>query len=180
MSSVPISIQQKARALLTAEQTAATLAAQKEANTAAALIAEKEAKERNARIIAAAERQQALILAERLEAEATAAASLLAEKEAVAAEIARLKARTPIEILQEEVEELKRQHQAELELNKKELASLKKLVSSFIKGTYIIRHKNTGLPLYSNKGSAAMLPKRPEQEQEEEVSKGITWTLESV
>jgi hypothetical protein len=86
MSSVPISIQQKARALLAAEQTAANLVAQKEANAAAALLAEKEAKERNARIIAAAERQQALILAERLEAEATAAASLLSEKEAVAAD----------------------------------------------------------------------------------------------
>jgi hypothetical protein len=102
-------IQQKARALLQAEEEAKRLEAEKVRLAAAADAAEKERLEREARIIAAAERQQALLRAERIEAEAKAAEIKVAEQAALDAELVRLRARAPLEILQEEMAEMKRQ-----------------------------------------------------------------------
>ena len=76
---------------------------------AAATAAERDRLEREARIIAAAERQQALLRAERLEAEQAAAKQAAAEQAALDAEITRLRARTPLEIMQDEMAEMKRQ-----------------------------------------------------------------------
>jgi hypothetical protein len=81
----------------------ATLAA------AAARAAERDRLEREARVLAAAERQQALLRAERLEAEQAAAKQAAAEQAALDAEITRLRARTPLEIMQDEMAEIKRQ-----------------------------------------------------------------------
>ena len=81
----------------------ATLAA------AAARAAERDRLEREARVLAAAERQQALLRAERLEAEQAAAKQAAAEQAALDAEITRLRARTPLEIMQDEMAEMKRQ-----------------------------------------------------------------------
>lgn len=75
----------------------------------------------DARILAAAERQQALIRAERLEAEATAAAAAAAEKEALQKELNRLRQRTPLQILKDEMEEMK----AEMERLREETHLLK-------------------------------------------------------
>ena len=102
-------IQQKARALLDAETEAKRLEAEKVRLAIAAEVAEKERLEREARVIAAAERQQALLRAERIEAEAKAAETRAAEQAALDAELTRLRARTPLEILQEEMTEMKRQ-----------------------------------------------------------------------
>ena len=103
------SITERAHALVKAE-TAARIAAEQIAQAAAAsAAAERDRLEREARIIAAAERQQALLRAERLEAEQAAAAAAAAEQTALAAEVARLRARTPLEVLQDEMAEMKRQ-----------------------------------------------------------------------
>jgi hypothetical protein len=53
--------------------------------------------------------QAATTPAERLEAEQAAAARLVAEQAALAAEVERLRARSPLEILQDEMAEMKRQ-----------------------------------------------------------------------
>jgi hypothetical protein len=75
---------------------------------AAARAAERDRLEREARVLAAAERQQALLRAERLEAEQAAAKQAAAEQAALDAEITRLRARTPLEIMQDEMAEMKR------------------------------------------------------------------------
>jgi hypothetical protein len=151
-------IQQKARALLQAEEEAKRLEAEKVRLAAAADAAEKERLEREARIIAAAERQQALLRAERIEAEAKAAEIKVAEQAALDAELVRLRARAPLEILQEEMAEMKRQmailQEAEplhLRASREELASaraeivaLKEQVSSLLSGGFVIRNKNDG------------------------------------
>ena len=77
-----------------------------QAAAAAAAAAERDSLERDARIIVAAERQQAFLRAERLEAEQAAAAQVASEKAAIAAEVKRLLARSPLEILQDEMDEL--------------------------------------------------------------------------
>ena len=104
-----LSITEQALAVLKAEAAARLAAEQATQATAAAAAAERERLEREARIIAAAERQQALLRAERLEAEQAAAARLVAEQAALAAEVERLRARSPLEILQDEMAEMKRQ-----------------------------------------------------------------------
>ena len=95
--------------MLKAEAAARLVAEQAAQATAAAAAAERERLEREARIIAAAERQQALLRADRLEAEQAAAARLVAEQAAIATEVERLRARSPLEILQDEMAEMKRQ-----------------------------------------------------------------------
>ena len=95
--------------MLKAEAAARLVAEQAAQAAAAAAAAERERLEREARIIAAAERQQALLRADRLEAEQAAAARLVAEQAALAAEVERLRARSPLEILQDEMAEMKRQ-----------------------------------------------------------------------
>ena len=103
------SITERAAAVIKAEAAARLVADQATQAAAASAAAEKDRLEREARIIAAAERQQALLRAERLEAEQTAAAAAAAEQTALAAEVARLRARTPLEVLQDEMAEMKRQ-----------------------------------------------------------------------
>ena len=102
------SITERAAAVIKAEAAARLVADQATQAAAASAAAEKDRLEREARIIAAAERQQALLRAERLEAEQTAAAAAAAEQTALAAEVARLRARTPLEVLQDEMAEMKR------------------------------------------------------------------------
>ena len=104
-----LSITERAAAVLKAEAAARLAAEQATQAASAAAAAERERLEREARIIAAAERQQALLRAERLEAEQAAAARLVAEQAALAAEVERLRARSPLEILQDEMAEMKRQ-----------------------------------------------------------------------
>ena len=163
-------IQQKARALLQAEEEAKRLEAEKVRLAAAADAAEKERLEREARVIAAAERQQALLRAERIEAEAKAAETRTAEQAALDAELARLRARAPLEILQEEMAEMKRQmaklrapvaeplhlrtdgeldmrfksSREELASARAEISALKEQVSSLLSGGFVIRNKNDG------------------------------------
>jgi hypothetical protein len=96
-----------ARAILAAEVAAARQEAEKVARAAADEAAERARQEAAARVVAAAERQQALLCAERLEAKAAAAEMRAAEQAAIAAEVERLRARTPLEILQDEVAEMK-------------------------------------------------------------------------
>ena len=103
------SITERAAAVIKAEAAARLVADQATQAAAASAAAEKDRLEREARIIAAAERQQALLRAERMEAEQTAAAAAAAEQTALAAEVARLRARTPLEVLQDEMAEMKRQ-----------------------------------------------------------------------
>ena len=102
------SITERAAAVIKAEAAARLVAEQATQAAASAAAAEKDRLEREARIIAAAERQQALLRAERLEAEQAATAQAAAEQTALAAEVARLRARTPLEILQDEMAEMKR------------------------------------------------------------------------
>ena len=103
------SITERALLRIQAEQ-AERLAAEQAAQAAAISAAtERDRLEREARIIAAAERQQALLRAERLEAEQAAAKQAAAEQAALDAEIARLRARTPLEVMQDEMAEMKRQ-----------------------------------------------------------------------
>ena len=104
-----LSITERAAAVLKAEAAARLAAEQATQAASAAAAAERERLEREARIIAAAERQQALLRAERLEAEQAAAARLVAEQAALAAEVERLRSRSPLEILQDEMAEMKRQ-----------------------------------------------------------------------
>ena len=151
-------IQQKARALLDAETEAKRLEAEKVRLAIAAEVAEKERLEREARVIAAAERQQALLRAERIEAEAKAAETRAAEQAALDAELTRLRARTPLEILQEEMAEMKRQmamlqnaeplhlraSREQLESARADIVALKDQVSSLLSGGFVIRNKNDG------------------------------------
>jgi hypothetical protein len=102
------SITERAAAVLKAEAAARLVAEQATQAAAASAAAERDRLEREARIIAAAERQQALLRAERLEAEQAAAAQATSEQAALAAEVARLRARNPLEVLQDEMAEMKR------------------------------------------------------------------------
>ena len=108
MSTCSVTLQERALAAIKAEE-ADRLAALKAVQIAQVQAdAERQRIEREARIIAAAERQQALLRAERLEAEQAAASQAAAEQEALDAEIARLRSRTPLEVLQDEMAEMKR------------------------------------------------------------------------
>lgn len=102
-----ISIQQKAREQFAAEKAAAAAKLQKEQQDALTVTLQRDQREREARLRAAAERERAMIRAERLEAEAAARAEAEAEKAALDEEMKRLRNRTPLEILQEELEEMK-------------------------------------------------------------------------
>jgi len=102
------SITERAAAVIKAEAAARLVAEQATQAAAASAAAERDRLEREARIIAAAERQQALLRAERLEAEQAAAAQATSEQAALAAEVARLRARNPLEVLQDEMAEMKR------------------------------------------------------------------------
>lgn len=141
-----------------------------QAAAAAAAAAERDSLERDARIIVAAERQQAFLRAERLEAEQAAAAQVASEKAAIAAEVKRLLARSPLEILQDEMDEVKRQMASlptprlldnerdafyselgmrfksskdELAIARAEIAELKKQVDTLFSGRFILRpHDN--------------------------------------
>ena len=149
---------------------AAEAAAEQIAQAAAAsAAAEKGRLEREARIIAAAERQQALLRAERLEAKQTAAAQAASEKAAIAAEVERLLARTPLEVLQDEMAKMKRQmasrpaplllddereafyselamrfksSREELAAARGEIAELKKQMDTLLSGHFILRPAN--------------------------------------
>lgn len=108
MSTCSVALQARALAAIKADE-ADRLAALKAVQIAQVQAdAERQHLEREARIIAAAERQQALLRAERLEAEQAAASQAAAEQEALDAEIARLRSRTPLEVLQDEMAEMKR------------------------------------------------------------------------
>ena len=108
MSSCSVTLQERALLAIKAEE-ADRLAALKALQIAQIQAdAERQRLEREARIIAAAERQQALLRAERLEAEQAAASQAAAEQAALDAEIARLRRRTPLEVLQDEMVEMKR------------------------------------------------------------------------
>ena len=163
-----LSITEQALAVLKAEAAARLAAEQATQATAAAAAAERERLEREARIIAAAERQQALLRAERLEAEQAAAARLVAEQAALAAEVERLRARSPLEILQDEMAEMKRQMAAaarppepealhlrerviqldtlykssleEMAAMREEIKQLKKQADKLLSGQFILRH----------------------------------------
>ena len=103
-----LSITERAAAVLKAEALAQLAAERAALSAAVSAAAERDRLEREARIIAAAERQQALLRAERLEAEQAAAAQAAAEQAAIAAEVERLRARTPLEVMQDEMAEMKR------------------------------------------------------------------------
>ena len=103
-----LSITERAAAVLKAEAVAQLAAERAALSAAVSAAAERDRLEREARIIAAAERQQALLRAERLEAEQAAAAQAAAEQAAIAAEVERLRARTPLEVMQDEMAEMKR------------------------------------------------------------------------
>ena len=164
------SIQEQARAIIAAKKAEEAAVAVAAASAAALVATERERREADARVIAAAERQQALLRAERLEAEQAAANTAAAEKAAVAAEVARLLARTPIEILQDEMAEMKRQlasppppqlhlradgeldmrfksSKEELATARGEIAELKKLMTSILSGGFFIRNKRSGMML---------------------------------
>jgi hypothetical protein len=124
---------------------------------------ERKRREEEARIRAAAERERALLEAMRMEAEASARAEEAAEAAALEEEMARLRARTPLEILQEEVAELKKQLSAkpvaeplhlradgeldmrfrnsreELTSARKEIAAVKAQMADFLSGKFVIR-----------------------------------------
>jgi len=102
------SITERAAAVIKAEAAARLVAEQATQAASASEAAERDRLEREARIIAAAERQQALLRAERLEAAQAAAAVAAAEQTALATEVARLRARPPLEVLQDEMAEMKR------------------------------------------------------------------------
>lgn len=104
-----IRISELARAKIAAEQETARLETLKKEQAALAVTLERKRREEEARIRSAAERERALLEAMRLEAEATARAAEAAEQAALEEEMARLRARTPLEVLQEEVIELKKQ-----------------------------------------------------------------------
>jgi len=103
-----LSITERAAAVLKAEAVAQLAAERAALSAAVSAAAERDRLEREARIIAAAERQQALLRAERLEAEQAAAAQAASEQAAIAAEVERLRARTPLEVMQDEMAEMKR------------------------------------------------------------------------
>ena len=103
-----LSITERAAAVLKAEAVAQLAAERAALSAAVSAAAERDRLEREARIIAAAERQQALLRAERLEAEQAAAAQAASEQAAISAEVERLRARTPLEVMQDEMAEMKR------------------------------------------------------------------------
>jgi hypothetical protein len=102
-----MSIKQRARELIAAENAAAAAKLQKEQQEALTVRLQREQRECEARLRAAAERERAMIRAERLEAEAAARAEAEAEKVALDEEMERLRNRSPLEIIQEELEEMK-------------------------------------------------------------------------
>jgi hypothetical protein len=104
-------IKEQAMALLKKEEAAKAAEAEKLRQAALAEAAEQERRAAEARILAAAERQQALLRAERLEAEAAAAAAAAEEKEALQKELHRLRMRTPLQVLQDEVAEMRAEMQ---------------------------------------------------------------------
>ena len=166
MSTCSVTLQERALAAIKAEE-ADRLAALKALQIAQVQAdAERQRIEREARIIAAAERQQALLRAERLEAEQAAASQAAAEQEALDAEIARLRSRTPLEVLQDEMAEMKRQmasrpapmllddereafyseltarfksSKEELATARREIAELKKQMDTLFSGRFILR-----------------------------------------
>ena len=101
------SIKEQAMALYKKEQAAEAAAAERLHQADMAEVAENERRVTEARVLAAAERQQALLRAERLEAEAAAAAAAIEEKAALQNELNRLRNRCPLQILKDEMEEMK-------------------------------------------------------------------------
>ena len=163
MSSCSVTLQERALLAIKAEE-ADRLAALKALQiTQVQADAERQRLEREARIIAAAERQQALLRAERLEAEQAAASQAAAEQEALDAEIARLRRRTPLEVLQDEMAEMKRMlltrpastqrelrvdgeldmrfksSREELAAARAEIVALKNQVDTLLSGQFILR-----------------------------------------
>jgi hypothetical protein len=158
-----IRISELARAKIAAEQEKVRLEALKAEQAALSITLERKRREEEARIRAAAERERALLEAMRMEAEASARAEEAAEAAALEEEMARLRARTPLEILQEEVAELKKQLSAkpvaeplhlradgeldmrfrnsreELVSARKEIAAVKAQMADFLSGKFVIR-----------------------------------------
>jgi hypothetical protein len=109
MSTTQNTVQQLALALFAKEQAAAKAAAEQAQREAAQVAQELAEAERQARIRAEQEREEARLRAERALAEEVARAEAEALNSAVQAELIRLRNRSPLEILQDEVAELKRQ-----------------------------------------------------------------------